>query len=278
MVADWKSTAVNRIAKNASKYKVIGVTPISGTPSKQFQQIRKKLGKDIEIIVTRNTLVKRALKKAGLENFAEHVKGPSALIFTNLNPFKLQGILNENKTHAPPKPGSKAPMEIIIPAGDTPFAPGPIIGELQGVGIKAKIEKGKIVVTEDSLVAKEGTVITQQLANVLGRMGITPVEIGFSLSAAYEDGVIYPGELLDIDKKKTIADIQTAYTNSFNLAFNAGMANKATIKLMIQKTYNETRALALKAKIMTKESVSQILLEANAQMLALKAKLPEEAQ
>jgi len=43
----------------------------------------------------------------------------------------------------------------MIPAGDTPFKPGPIIGDLQKVGIKAKIQGGKIVITDDSLVVKK---------------------------------------------------------------------------------------------------------------------------
>ena len=47
----------------------------------------------------------------------------------------------------------------MIPAGPTPFAPGPIIGELGMLKIKAGIEAGKVVIKEDAHVAKKGDVI-----------------------------------------------------------------------------------------------------------------------
>ena len=47
-------------------------------------------------------------------------------------------------TPAPAKEGQLAPFDIVVPKGPTPFGPGPIIGELQKIGLPAAIEAGKI--------------------------------------------------------------------------------------------------------------------------------------
>ena len=56
------------------------------------------------------------------------MEGQSALIFTDMNPFKLFKILEDSKTPAPAKPGAIAPADIVVPRGDTGSAPGPILG------------------------------------------------------------------------------------------------------------------------------------------------------
>jgi len=165
----------------------------------------------------------------------------------------------------------------MIPAGDTPFKPGPIIGDLQKVGIKAKIQGGKIVITDDSLVVKKGGVISADLANVLSRLGIQPVELGLKITSAYESGMLYPGDVLDIDSEKTIADLQTAHTLSLNLAYNAGIYNKETTRLFLRKAFTEAMSLAINAEIVNKETIEMLLAKANMQMQSIAAAAAGEA-
>jgi len=66
-----------------------------------------------------------------------------ALLFTKENPFKLYNKLQKSKSSAPAKAGQTAPSEIVVPKGPTPFAPGPIIGELGALGIKTAVENIK---------------------------------------------------------------------------------------------------------------------------------------
>ena len=64
--------------------------------------------------------------------------------------------MEATKTAAPAKPGDIAPEDILVKAGDTPFKPGPIVGELQKAGIPAAIEGGKIVIKKDKVLVKKG--------------------------------------------------------------------------------------------------------------------------
>ncbi len=246
MVAAWKIKAVDNLTKIASKSRVVGLINIEKIPSNQLQRMRKSLKGSADIRVTKNAILQRSLKKAKLEGLGNYINGNMALLSTDLDPFKLSRFLKSKRVSVHAKGGDIAGKDILIPEGDTPFSPGPIIGELQKVGIKAQIKSGKIVVTDDSLVVKKGEVISPELANVLTRMDIKPFEIGLEISAAYESGIIYPKDILKIDEAKALEDIKTAHANSMNLALNANITNKDTIRLILARANSEVQALSSK--------------------------------
>jgi len=276
MVAPWKPKEVNELAEKMSKSKVIGLVNIENIPARQFQRMRKSLKGKAEIRISKKNLIKRAFEKAKLKGMTEHLTGSLGVIFSDSSPFKLNKILESSKISAPPKAGSMSPKDILVPAGDTSLAPGPIIGELQNARVKAKIQGGKIVVTEDSLVAKEGDVISPEVATVLTRLGIEPIEIGLELKAAYENGIIYPADILHIDEVETLARIQTAYMNSLNLAINAGIYNQVTIPLLLSDAHQKALNLAITAEILNKETIKTILAKASAQAAALSSAVSGE--
>jgi len=273
MVATWKPQKVKELEKEIKNSKVVALIKVEGIPSNQFQMIRKKLDDKAKITVTKNTLMAKAIEKAKIKGLADHIQGPTGMVFTNLNPFKLNKILKENKGQAAAKKGDKAPYDIIAHKGETPLPAGPVIGELQQVGVKARIDAGKIIITEDSLLAKEGEIITEQKASIMNRLDIKPMEIGLELSAAYEDGVTYPGDILRIDEKETLNKLGNAYNQAFNLCINAGIINKTVITPMLSKAQTQALNLALSAQIINKQTIKQYLSKANNQMLHLRAQV-----
>lgn len=130
--------------------------------------------------------------------------GQPAIVFTDMNPFKLFKILEDSKTSAPAKEGNIPDSDIVVPEGDTGFEPGPLLGELQQVGIPAKIDKGKIVVSKDHVVVEAGEVVSKQVASMLTRLDIQPMEVGIDLQAAYEEESVYTSDLLTIDEEKKL--------------------------------------------------------------------------
>ncbi len=271
MVATWKYKEVDEIADKISNTKVVGLVDVKNIPSRQFQLMRKTLQNNAEVKVTRNRLIKLAFEKKGMNEFSNHVTGQTGLVFTNLNPFKLKKLLDKSKTNASPRAGAIAPFDIVVPKGPTSFAPGPILGDLQKAGIKAKIEGGKIVVASDSRVATEGDVISQGLATVLSRLGIKPIEVGLKIQAAYEDNIIYSPETLTIDEQATLASFRGAYSGAMNLAINARIFNKTSITPLLRRAFTKAKNLALNAEIINKITIPVFIGRANAQMLAVAA-------
>ncbi|RLE46059.1 50S ribosomal protein L10 [Candidatus Woesearchaeota archaeon] len=266
--AESKKQVVAKIIKLAKENPIIGIINMENLPAGNLQKIKAKLRGQIELVMTRKTLIKLALKELKLKNgdkLIESLKGMPALLFTKENPFKIYKIIKQNKSPAPAKPGQIAPYDITIPAGPTPFGPGPIISEFAQLGIKAGVEGGKVAIKEDTVVVKEGEPIKEKLAGMLQKLGIEPMEIGLNLTLVYEKGTIYPKKVLDIDEKQFMQDIITAASKARNLALEIGLATKDTIEELLIKANRQAKQLAKEGNILTKENIGEILGKAQAQ-------------
>lgn len=280
--APEKKEAVKQLTKLGEEYPIIGVLNMHGLPGAQLARMRKQLRGKCEIIMTRQRLITLALdnlkeKKQGIEHLKDHLKGMPALLFTKENPFALFKTIKKAKSKAPAKGGQQAPFDLVIPKGPTPFAPGPVISELAGLGIKAGVEGGKVAVKQDSLVCKEGQVIKPELAALLTRLGIEPMEIGLDLVAVYEKGTIYPKNVLDIDEEKFLAGLAQAATWAFNLAIDAGYPTADTMEPLLQAAHREAKAVAKEGNVLTSETAEEAVEQAEREMRALKESLPAEA-
>ncbi len=270
-VAKWKVEEVEKLSKMISEYPVVGIVNMENIPAKQLQKMREVLRGEVVIRMSRKRLMKLALEKAKVEKLAEYLKGQPAFVFSKMNPFKLYKILEKNKTSAPAKPNAIAPKDIIVPKGETPLSPGPMLAELQKFGIPTAIQKNKIIIKEDKLVVREGERISPELASLLTRLGIEPMEIGLNLLAVYEGGVIYSPDVLAIDENMLIAQLKEAYLNAVNLSVNTGYITKETAPLLIAKAYSEAKAVAIEAGVYEPEVIKDIIAKAHLQMLALKS-------
>ena len=271
-VAEWKKDEVASLKKLIESHEVVGMANLLDIPAPQLQKMRRTLKDSATLKMSRKTLMSLALNDCDKENIIaleEHMDGQPALIFTNMNPFKLYKILEGSKTAAPAKAGSIAPEDIVVPKGDTAFKPGPILGELQKIGIPTKIEKGKIVITSDKTIVAAGEAIPKDVASILTRLEIFPLEVGIDLRAAYEDQTVYTSDLLTINEEETLADIQQAFTRALNLSVNAVIFNKESTPVLIQKATTQSLNLALNAEILTSKTRDILLAKAYAQMLSV---------
>jgi large subunit ribosomal protein L10 len=274
-VAEWKHGEVKDLIDVLTKKKVIGIVEIGGIPAPQMQQMRSNLHEIAILRSAKNKLIFRAIDEAekkvkGISALKESVTGQTAIISTEMNPFKLFATIKQTRTMAPAKGGETASHDIEVKAGDTPFKPGPIVGELQKAGIPAAIQEGKVVIKSDKVVVAEGEKIPPDVAQMLTRLEIFPIEIGMSLHAVFEDGNIFKPEVLDIDIDEFIGKMKQAFNNSFNLAIETGWFNDLTIKPLITKAYNNALSLAISQGITNKNTIKNLILKAHSNVLALK--------
>ncbi|MCX9073532.1 MAG: 50S ribosomal protein L10 [Candidatus Methanoperedens sp.] len=270
-IPQWKKEEIEDIKKLITAYSSVGIVGIRGIPSNQLQLMRKNLRGMANIKLCRNNLIFRALDESSdnVKQLSKYVEDQTALLFTNENPFKLYKILEKGKTAAPIKPGGITPKDIIVDEGPTSFPPGPIVGELQGVGIPAGIEGGKVVIRETKTVARTGDVVNAKLASILTRLEIHPVELGLNLKVVYEKGMLYESGLLAVDETKYRNDLTFAVQRAFNLSINSAYPAKATISALLANAAARSRNLAINAEIIVPEIMDVLLAKADAQMLSL---------
>lgn len=281
-VAEWKKDEVKEIKELIESYDVIGVVDLLNIPARQLQEMRKSLCGNALIRLSKINLINLALEdcnknKENIINLSEHLSGQPALIFTDMNPFRLYKILEDSKTNAPAKAGSVAKDDIVVPKGDTGFQPGPFLGELQQIGANAKIDQGKIVVDKDAVVVEAGEIVSQQVASVLTRLDIKPMEVGIDLHAVFEEGAVYTSDVLAIDEEETIANVQDAFTKAFNLSVFANIPTKDTIATIIQTAQRKATNVAVEAGIVNSGTTDILFALANAKMLAIAGKLSADA-
>ncbi|HHF56368.1 MAG TPA: 50S ribosomal protein L10 [Thermoplasmatales archaeon] len=272
MPAQWKIKEVEELKKLIQSYPVVGIVGIRGIPAPQMQEMRARLRGKVMLRVSKNSLIERALED-GTKELKNYIEGEVGIIAANMNPFKLYKELEKMRMKAPAKGGEIAPEDIIIKKGDTPFKPGPIVGELQKVGIPAAIREGKVVIEKDVTLVKKGEKITPELAKVLNRLDIKPIEIGLKVHALFENGIIFTPDVLAVDEEKLMADLQEAARRAFTLAVETGYPTKETIEFILQKAYRNAYILATECNIYTKETIEEFIRKAYLHAKALEGKI-----
>ena len=243
-VSETKKKEVELVKSLLSKYKTIGILDLTNLPSPQLQDARKKL--DVEIRVTKKRLLKIALNEIdkGVEKLdACLVNVIPALILTNNPSFKLAKDLRKGKSFVAAKAGQIAPNDLVVKAGPTSLPPGPIIGELGSVGIRASVEQGKVTVKEDTVIVKAGGVISGKVADVLTKLGIKPMELGLNLVATFENGNLFKRDVLSLDEKYYLDTLRLAASEALNLSVNIGYVTEDNIELFFRKAEREAKAL-----------------------------------
>jgi len=278
-IPKWKKDEIRDIKSKIRDYPVVGLVGIHGLPSKQFQQMRSNIRDSVLIKVCKNSLITKALDESSedikpLKDYLDHETG---LVFSNDNSFKLFRLLSSSKTPAPIKGGMTSPKDITVEKGPTNFPPGPIIGELQSAGIPAAIESGKVIIRETKVVAKEGEVVSQNLAAMLARLDIYPLELGLVLRCTYEDGMLFDASVLAIDEGKISLDFTTAASQAFNLAVNSAYPTSTTIQALLAKAASESRNLAVNAVIYEPGVMDILLSRAQGHVMALAGLVSDEA-
>jgi len=272
-----------RIRDFAQKYSIIGILDVEGLPAPQFQRIRASLKKDAEVLIVKKNLISLVTnelesKFPSITDLNKSSSGVVGLIFTNSNPFTMYKKIQKSKSSAPAKAGSIAPKDIVVPAGPTGFAPGPIIGELGAFKIKAGINAGKVEVKEDAVVAKEGEEISAGLAGILTRLGIEPMEVGLNIKAIYEEGTIYSRDVLDVDEKAILEDLTNEASRALALSIGLEYYTSENIEYFLTNAGRDSLGLGVGIAYPAAETIKQLVSKANAQMTGVALTLPSELQ
>ena len=270
-----KQEIVERFTQLIRDYPIVGSVNLESLPAPQLQGMREKLRDKVVLLMGKRRLMKIAIEnckdeKPGVERLIDKLEGMPALLFTSENPFKLAKTIQASKSPAPAKSGQVAPKDIVVPAGPTGFSPGPVIGELGALGIKAGVENGKVAVKQDTTVVKEGEEISPKVAGILQRLNIQPMEIGLDLVAVYEDGEILSRDLLETDEQEIIDKITLAQQYAFNLAMESKFPTKSTTPLLLAKAAEDSFKLGVECKIMNQKTIEPLVAKANTIAVNLK--------
>ena len=267
-----KNNEVEEIKKILTSHKAIGIASLKKVRSSQLQELKKNLKGKVYMRVFKNTLLKFALDSladTNIKKIEEYTSGSNVYLFTDLNPFKLAILLEKGKIKTIAKTGDTAAMDITIPEGSTGQPPGPIISLLNSAGLPTRIQSGAVWVSKDTFVAKKGDVITERLSIVLAKLGINSVELGLSMSAVLDDGLIISGNDLKIDIEETRNSLITRYKEAFALSIEIAYPTAENTEILLQSAHQQAYNLSMNAAIPNKANIKELIMKAHNEMLSL---------
>ncbi|MFP3166867.1 MAG: 50S ribosomal protein L10 [Candidatus Nanopusillus sp.] len=283
MVSQQKVLYVNDLYSKLSSSKIIGIANIMDIPANSLQVIRKKLKEmDIDVKVVKKNLFVRALEKINDPNIKKMIdiieenKRITVLLILpkeEINPFLLNKILEENKSYRSAKEGDILEEDVIIRAGPTNLTPGPVLTELKKYNIKTKVENGKIVITEDALVAKKGQKVDIGLVSLLQKFNITPIPVKIKLLLVYDGKTLYTYDILSTPLEEYINQLRSGFRKAISLTVEISFPTKENIRILLTKAYQNLVKLSLNTGVPTKDTIKDLLKITNRRSITLKEKL-----
>jgi len=267
-----KTSEIEEIKDLLKGYKSIGIASLQKVRAAQLQEFKKNLAGKVYMRVLKNTLTKFAIediRRDDLKKLEEYLEGSNLFLFTNLNPFKLALLLERGKVKTTAKSGDIAAMNVVIPAGNTGQPPGPIIGQLNAVGLPTRIESGSVWVSKDTLVVRKGEAISERLAAVLSKLGIKAVEAGLSMRAILDEGLMIGGNQLKIDVEEARKSFEQSHREAFALSLSIAYPTPENMVMLLKTAHQKAFALSLNAAMPTKETIADLVKKAHTEMLSL---------
>ena len=191
-----------------------------------MHQIRVALrGRGI-VLMGKNTMVRRALRSIiadypQLERLLPHVRGNIGFVFTSDDLAEIRDVITANKVAAPARAGALAPRDVQVPAGNTGMEPGKT-SFFQALGIPTKIARGTIEIVSDVQVVTAGTRVGSSEATLLNMLNISPFTYGMSVVQIYDQGNVFPPDVLDVSTEELVSRFLTGVTTvaAISLALN----------------------------------------------------------
>jgi large subunit ribosomal protein L10 len=265
MFKPQKVEYVKDLIKEIASYKTVAIMPIDAIPDRLLQQVRNKLKPDSKLIITRRSLISRALKGAKLEQFEKCLERNFALVLSNKEPFELYKIVNTNRLRLGAKPKQIAPSDIVIEPGDTSIAPGQTVTELKSAGIDVQIQKGKVVITKQKVLVEKGKKISGAVANALKILEIKPFEVAPMLNIAISSGLVYNEAALRVNGDYIRAEILKDFAEAYAMSVELGIVTEYNVAMLITRAHRSAMSVGIEAKIPEPEIVRILMANAAVQ-------------
>ncbi len=244
-------------------FKTVALLSLFQLPDALFQSLRKKIREDGgKVFVLRKPVVSRILESnKRLAPYVKETDKPVALIYTNGSPYELNQFFKQHRKKRAAKVGDIAIAPIIIPEGETDLPPGPVLSELKAAGLNVQIKAGKIAVTKESTLAKEGEKLTTQKVKALQSLGIKPFENMARFIMGYDGEYVYTKSVLDVGETVP-ADLAASLSQAMNVSLNLNYPTGQNISLLLTGALKQSFNLSVNSGAYSSSSIEQLLTSA----------------
>jgi len=248
-VDNKKQAYFSKLIKLVDEYPRIFVVGVDNVGSNHMQKIRKALRGKGEVLMGKNTMIRKALRghlqnNPGLSELLPFIVGNMGFVFTKGDLGDIKKILLTERVAAPAKAGAIAPEDVIVPKGNTGMEPTQT-SFLQALNIQTKITKGQVEIINDVPLIKKGDKVGASEANLLKRLDILPFSYGLTIESVYDNGNIYDLAMLDISDNDIVTKFKSAVRNVACVSLAVGIPTIASLPHSIIRGYKNVLAISL---------------------------------
>jgi len=201
------------------------------------------------LLMGKNTMIRKAirdqlLKTPQLEGILPHVKGNIGMVFTNGDLADVRTKLTELKIQAAAKAGSIAPIEVVVPAGNTNMEPTKT-SFFQALSIPTKINRGTIEIINDIHLLTVGQKVSLSQAALLQMLGIRPFQYGLKVVTVYDNGAVYPAAVLDLTDDDILKKFFRGVSNVAALSLQIGYPTVVSVPHSVANAYKNLLAISI---------------------------------
>jgi len=248
---DRKKEYFERLKELLSSYTKCFVVQVDNVGSNQLQKTRQAIRGTGEILMGKNTMMRKCIAEFVEENpgtlmgqLSDCCRENVGFVFTNGDLGEIRNILESNVRPAPAKVGSLAPVDVIVPAGPTGCDPGQT-AFFQTLQISTKITKGQIEMTNDTHLITAGDKVTASQAALLQKLSIEPFQYGLVLKQVYDNGSIFDAKVLDITDSVLTGMFSQALNVVASLSLVLGTPTQASVPHSIANAFKAVVAITI---------------------------------
>lgn len=249
--AERKAEYFEKLKELVTTYSKCFVIEVDNVGSKQLQMTRKELRGKAEILMGKNTMMRKCLSDYVEENpgspvdkLIDQCRGNMGFVFTNGDLGEVREILESNTRPAPARVGAIAPSKVVVPKGPTGCDPGQT-AFFQTLQIATKISRGQIEMVNDTELIMEGDKVTASQAALLQKLNISPFTYGVALKAVYDNGSLFDAKVLDITDDVLAAKFSEALKSLAALSLALGFATQASVPHSIANAFKAILAVTI---------------------------------
>jgi large subunit ribosomal protein LP0 len=246
-----KEEYFERMRTLLTDYSKCFIVQIDNVGSRQLQMTRAGLRGKAEVLMGKNTMMRKCIREyvednegtlvAGLE---ECCRGNVGFVFTNGDLGEVREVLEANVRPAPARVGSIAPSLVIVPKGPTGCDPGQT-AFFQTLQIATKITKGQIEMVNDTPLIQPGERVTASQAALLQKLSIEPFTYGLVLKQVYDNGSLFDAKVLDITDEVLAAKFTEALNVVASLSLVLGYPTTASVPHSLANAFKAIVAIAV---------------------------------
>ncbi|CAM8963602.1 unnamed protein product [Rhodiola kirilowii] len=249
--ADKKIAYDRKLCQLLDDYSQILVVAADNVGSNQLQMIRKGLRGDSLVLMGKNTMMKRSVRlhseKTGNNDFLNLLpllQGNVGLIFTKGDLKEVSEEVAKYKVGAPARVGLVAPIDVIVPPGNTGLDPSQT-SFFQVLNIPTKINKGTVEIITPVELIKKGDKVGSSEAALLAKLGIRPFSYGLVVLSVYDSGSVFSPEVLDLTEDDLVEKFAVGVSMVTALSLAISYPTLAAAPHMFINAYKNVLAVAV---------------------------------